>query len=236
MSVDSKYGMQVRQDKWPEKGLFKFGYNSTISTSMSTVWSGGGLYSYPTSASAMGVSSEDDADVSVVTIDGLDENYNRVSETVTLNGQTPVFTTASFIRVFRGTVDSVEPAGDIWVGTGTVTGGTPANKYAHISVGENQTLMAVWTVPAGYTAYILSCTVSTGTEASNKYLTARLKVRPFGGVPQTKEVFSLARQSVQSYMHFPTVVSEKSDIEICAITSSGTDAVSATFALVYVKN
>lgn len=236
MSVDSKYGMQVRQDKWPEKGLFKFGYNGEISTDEETVWSGGGVYSYPASAGVMGVTSEDDTDVSVVKIDGLDENYNRVSETVTLTGQTPVSTSNSFIRVFRASVQSAEPAGDIWIGNGVFTNGVPANKYAHIAVGENQTLMAVWTVPAEYTAYILSYTVSSGTAASNKYSEARLKVRAFGGVFQTKEVLTLQNQYIESYMHFPTVVSEKSDIEICALTSSGTDSISATFSLVYVKN
>lgn len=236
MSVDSKYGMQVRQNKWAEKGLFKFGYNGAISTAEETVWSSGGVYAYPSSAAAMSVSSDDDTDTSVVTIEGLDENYNLASETVTLTGQTAVTTSTSFIRIYRASVDSDEPSGNIYIGTGTVTSGVPANKFAHIPVGENQTLMAVWTVPAGYTAYIMSFTVSTGTTATNKYTESRLKVRPFGGVFQTKEVLTLNNQYIESYMHFPIVATEKSDIEIRAKTSSGTDAVSGTFALVYVKN
>lgn len=236
MSVDSKYGMQVRQNKWAEKGLLKFGYNSAVSTDDETIWDGGGIYSYPSSASTMSVSSDDDTDTSVVTISGLDDNYDRATETVTITGQTAVTTSTSFVRVNRVTVDSGEPSGAIYIGTGTVTSGVPANIFAKVQTGENQTLMAVWTVPAGFTAYLQVLTVSCGTSVSNKYTEARLKVRPFGGVFQTKAHLTLQNAHVQQNFDYPVVITEKSDIEVRALTSSGTDSVSATFSLVYVKN
>lgn len=236
MAIDSKYGLQVRKGLWAEKGLYKFGYNSSVGTATETVWDGGGEYSYPASASVMKVSSDDTGDTSVVTVSGLDSDYNEASEQVTLTGQTAVSTTTSFIRVNRVKVDSGEPTGNIYVGTGTVTAGVPANIYAKIIAGENQTLMAVWTVPAGYTAYILAVSVASGTSSVNKYSEARLKVRPFGGVMQTKEVITFQNSYVETVLHIPTVATEKSDIEICALTSSSTDAVSATFTIVYEKN
>lgn len=236
MAIDSKYGVQVRKNLWAEKGLYKFGYNSSVGTSAETIWDNGGTYSYPASASVMKVSSDTTGDTPVVTISGLDEDYNEASETVTVTGQTAVSTTTSFIRVFRAKVDSSEPTGNIYVGTGTVTTGVPANVFAKINAGENQTLMAIWTVPAGYTAYILAASVASGTTLSNKYTEARLKVRPSGGVFQTKEVLTFQNSYVETVLHMPTVVTEKSDIEVQALTSSGTDAISATFTVVYEKN
>jgi hypothetical protein len=236
MGIDSKYGVQVRKNLWAEKGLYKFGYNASVGTASETIWDGGGVYSYPASASVMKVSSDNTGDTSTVTVSGLDADYNEASEQVTITGQTAVSTTTSFIRVNRVKVDSGEPTGNIYVGTGTVSAGVPANIFAKINAGENQTLMAVWTVPAGYTAYILAASVASGTSSVNKYSEARLKVRPFGGVFQTKEVITFQNTYVETILHMPAVVTEKSDIEIRALTSSSTDAISATFTIVYEKN
>ena len=42
--------------------LFKFGENAQVSTTYETIWTGGGLYSYPTSAATLGVVSTDAGD------------------------------------------------------------------------------------------------------------------------------------------------------------------------------
>ena len=155
------------------KTIFKFGFNSDIDNSLETVWAQGGLYSHPSSASTMTVSSSSTADTSAgtgartVEIFGLDADYNEVSETITLNGQTAVTTTNTYLRMNRAIVRSAgsgeQNAGVIYVGTGTVTAGVPANKYATIAVGDNQTLMCVWTVPAGYSAYLTQTDVTVAT-------------------------------------------------------------------------
>jgi len=237
MSIDAMYGIQINQGQhWGQKKVFKFGFNPEVGTDEETVWDGGGIYSYPASASVMKVSSSDNSDTSTVVISGLDGDYNEIEETVTVTGQTAVNTSNSFLRVFRARVTADAPAGAIWIGTGTVTTGVPANKYAKINAGENQTLMALWTVPAGYTAYLHQGTISSGTSQSNKYATARLKVRPFGEVFQTKAVVTLHNTFIPFDFGIPVVIPEKSDIEARAITSSGTDAISVTFSVIYVKN
>ena len=148
----------------------KFGFNADIDDSLETIWSEGGLYSYLTSATVLKISSASTDDASAgtgartITISGLDGSYNQISESVTLNGQTAVNTTNSFLRVFRMIVDTAgsggQNAGKIYAGTGTVTSGVPANKYGVIDVGDNQTLMCFWTVPAGYTAYLHQIDIS----------------------------------------------------------------------------
>lgn len=236
MAINTIYPIQINENKINHDAVFKFGYNPAISTAEETVWDNGGIYSYPTSATQMKVSSSNDSDTSTVLIYGLDSSYNEISESITITGQTEVTTSNSFVRVYRAKVTANAPSGNIYIGTGTVTLGVPSTVYARIITGENQTLMAVWTVPAGYTGYIYQFTVSSGTTASNKYATGRLKVRPFGQVFQTKSIVTLNNTFINFELGMPIIVEEKSDIEIRSIISSGTDAISGTFTVVYVKN
>ena len=211
-------------------------------TTEETIWDQGGLYEYPTSASTMTVSSSSTDDAAsgtgarTVAIAGLDAEYREISETVTLDAQTAVNTVNQYLRVYRAMVmtagSGASNAGNIYIGTGTVTDGVPANTYARISTGEGQTLMAIFTVPAGYTAYIQQGTITSGTEQANKYVTARLKVRPFGGVFQTKALVTLVNQFIGFDFGVALSIPEKSDIEARAISSIGDNAVAITFSLI----
>ena len=233
MSIDARYGMQIQKQFWNEKSIFKFGFNSSVGTSEETVWDGGGTYTYPTSATVMKVSSSDDSDTSTVTISGLDENYDEASEEVILTGRVPATTTTTFIRVFRAIVTANEPSGDIYIGDGAVSSGVPATVYAKILQGENQTLMALWTVPRNQTAYLYGGTISSGTSQSNKYATVRLKMRPQNEVFQTKSVVTVHNGFIDFDFGVPMKVAPKTDIECRALTSSGTDAISCTVTAIY---
>src|SRR6056300_1770631 len=231
--------------------LFKFGNNTIVGDSLETIWAEGGLYVYPPSASVMTVSSSSTADTSAgtgartVELFGLDGDYNEISETVTLNGQTAVNTTQSFLRINRMIVRSAGSgganAGVIYAGTGTVTTGVPANIYATINGdGSNQTLMALWTVPAGYTAYLMQYDVSNGT-TSNTPAVCKLSLvaRPFGEVFQVKDVKSLTTgMHIENTLVIPLKFTEKTDIEARAISSSSSVScdISASFEIIYIKN
>lgn len=247
MPIDSFTGIQLA------KGLiykyspeFKFGFNGAVGDTEESIWCHGGLYAYPAAASVMKISSgsTDDAAAGTgartINLSGLDANYNLISEDVTLDGQTAVNTVNSYLRIFRARVTSAGSggtnAGNIYIGTGTVTTGVPANVYGRISATEGQTLMAIYTVPAGHTAYIQQGTISTGTELANKYVTARLKVRPFGEVFQTKALVTLANQFIPFDFGVALAIPQKSDIEARAISSSGENAVTITFTLILEKN
>ncbi len=67
--------------------LFKFGFNSIISNTEETIWDAGGIYTYPSSALAMTVTSAGGATDEGITVvvQGLDTNYLEVSQEVTLN-------------------------------------------------------------------------------------------------------------------------------------------------------
>ena len=228
--------------------IFKFGFNPDVDDALETIWAEGGLYSYLSAATILKVSSSSTDDTAAgtgartVEIFGLDGNYNEISETVTLNGQTAVNTTNSYLRINRGIVRSAgsggQNAGVIYAGTGTVTAGVPANKYLSIAIGDNQTLMALWTVPAGYTAFLPQTDVTLATTQSSKYCTAKLVARPDGEVFQVKDVFVKSQGSTTQVYSIPIRFDEKTDIEWRAIgDSAGSDiAISAGMEILYIKN
>ena len=233
------------------ESVYKFGNNPAVADSVETIWPQGGLYSYPSAATVLKVSSSSTDDASAgtgartVELFGLDGDYNEISETVTLNGQTAVNTTQSFLRINRMIVRSAGSgganAGVIYAGTGTVTTGVPANIYAIINGdGSNQTLMALWTVPAGYTAYFMQYDVSNGT-TSNTPAVCKLSLvaRPFGEVFQVKDVKSLTTgMHIENGLIVPLKFTEKTDIEARAISSSASVSfdISAAFEIIYIQN
>ena len=107
-----------------------------------------------------------------------------------------------------------------------------------MSAGDNQTLMALWTVPRNYTAYVTQTDVTVATTQNNKYCTVSLVARPFGGVFNLKDRFAKAESSHHQNYDFPLKFEEKTDIEVRAIgDSSGADiSISAGIDILYVLN
>jgi len=209
------------------KTLFKYGYNPLIINVNETVWDGGGIYSYPASALAMTVTSAGgatDEDVQVMVV-GLDGDWNEAQQEVTLDGSGTATTTQTFRRVFRAYVSgSQAPTGNITIANGGTT-------YAQITLGENQTLMAVYTVPAGHTFYLTNGTATHGTGTSGGvFMTVRFVVREFGGVFRTATKIDIVESEVLFPFTFPLRLPEKTDLEVRAICNKNqNNAVSATF-------
>jgi len=107
-----------------------------------------------------------------VTIVGLDGNYDMLTESVTVSSSVAVTTTAEFKRVNRAYVGdaSATNVGNINIQKGGVT-------VARITANNGQTAMAVYTVPAGYTGYILQGAASCQSGAD---ATGNMFVRYFG--------------------------------------------------------
>lgn len=134
------------------------GSNQSVGTSYETLWEEGGIYVFPTSASAMTVSSDDSADTAAgtgartVLVQGLDSNYLEIQETITLNGTSGVTTTLEFFRINRVLVTSAgtgrKNAGAIFIGTGSISAGKPANVYGEIFTGDSVSHEGIYTVPA----------------------------------------------------------------------------------------
>ena len=246
IGVTEPFELQVSRDQITgHTTVLVSGTGTSVGTSTTTLWSQNTVYAYLSTAAVMQISSSSANDTAAgtgartVTIYGLDANYNQINETVTLNGQTAVNTTNSFLRVFHLAVVTAgsgeAAAGTIYAGTGTVTAGVPAVVYGVYTTGNGSTA-AIWTVPAGYTAYITSYSAGYG-NAITAYGTVFLAVRPFGSVFDTTSQVRVSNGS-QGWVEFsyPISVEEKSDIELRANSTTASANVVAEFQIVYVKN
>jgi hypothetical protein len=149
------------------------GHTEDSQTSETTLWGLNTRYVFPPIASSMTVSSTDvnddlgDTGAWMIVIQGLDVNYNELEEVVILNGQTPVNTTNLFFRINYAQILSSGSTGinegDIYIGTGAVVGGIPANKYALIEADYGNVMQAVYTVPANKTLYLTRIWLTTYT-------------------------------------------------------------------------
>lgn len=214
------------------KIVHKFGANFDIDqgTDPESVWSGGGVYPWASLSSAQTIYclSTDAGDTTTLTIEGLDANYDEISETVTLTGTSAVTTSNTFLRVFRMTYDATN--------VGTITARTVSASgtiVAQIDAGYAQTLMAVYTVPAGFTAYLvaLDATID-GTKTCQMLMYHRLFGKPF-------RIAHVAESDGHYRYDFtaPLTVPEKTDIDIRINEVSGNDArVTANFDLVLIKD
>jgi len=229
--------------------LFKYGYNPLIINVNETIWDGGGIYAYPAAAATMYVSSSsanDDAagtGARTIFVQGLDANYDEISETVIMDGQTQVATANEYLRVYRAYVltagSGATNAGDIYVGTSGESSGVPTGAfYAKITAGEAQTLMAVWTVPRGHTFYLTNGTATHGTGTSGGvFMTIRFMTRELGSVFRTATKIDIVESEVLFPFTFPLRIPEKTDLEVRAICNKNqNNAVSATFEGVLIWN
>ena len=228
--------------------VYRFGWANSIGTTpqtITTVVSAGSAYVYPTAAVAMKVSSTDANDTAAGTgartilVVGLDANYVSQSETITLNGQTAVTTTNSYLRITYTEILTVGSgagqAGTIWIGTGTVTSGVPATKYWASEPTYNNWSFAGFTVPAGYTAYITSYTITSQSTTANINVSLALVLFEYG--KGYGEIQSSARLSSNGNFdrHFdePFAISEKEDVELRAWATTGS-AVNVTGEIQYI--
>lgn len=195
-------------------GIQKFGYNSDVAATVETVWSGGGTYSYiSTAGTATVTTSNTDDNNGTVEIQGLDANYNLQTVIATIAGSA---TTETFIRVFR--VRMVTPGAGQTTNVGNITVTVDSTTAAYIPAGEGQTLQAIYTVPAGKRAYLLS--LVGGTE-KDKEVTMKLVARPNGGSFNVK-AYETFRSRLNRTYNINEYFDEKTDIEIRAKADAST--------------
>ena len=174
----------------------KFGHNPTATTG-DDIWGGGGTYVfYPTAGVLVDVVSTVDSDngatatgAITVIVQGLDENWDKVEELVTMDGTTPVTTmTTTFIRLFRAFVQisgaSETNDGDITVyARANGSGLTAGDVGIFIGAGGGQTQQTIYTIPAGKSGFFIKGYVGLSTDqktAENGVFRWLLRVNAFG--------------------------------------------------------
>jgi len=235
--------------------VFKFGRNPDIDTGTDPedVWTYGGLYNYNNTPSIQYISSDNALDIGMeITVEGLDENYNPQSVTVLLNGQTQtqIGTGETFVRVFRAfNSGPLEFAGNLLIYDDTVTSvtlGVPSptsSVKAEINVDDQQTYMAIYTIPAGKTGYFLGGAISLITGASaSKSASVDLRIRLPGGVFRSQELVDISSTGTSNFsqdLHAlgPLKIPEKTDVVARVRNVEANDTgVAAYFSILLVDN
>ena len=221
--------------------IIKFGENLDVDGSMETIWDGGGLYTYLTAAAVVTVTSTDGDDAAAgtgartVTVEGLDANYNQVSETLTVGGSAG---SVEFFRVFRAFVAS---SGSSGTNEGTISIASGATTLAQIrtvgsptSTGLGQTFMSIYTVPAGYTGFIYQWDISTAKSDGDVFLVCR--GHNDNGTWRSRDVAHTNQNDIERNYKFPLKIEEKSDCEVRAYSETNNMKCAATFCILLIQN
>ena len=213
----------------------KFGANFDVSSNSDpeSVWSAGGLYPWASldAAETLYIISTDTGDTDTILLEGLDANYLPLAESVQMAGQTAVATVNQFKRIYRMEYNHGN------INAGTVTARTVSGTgvvVAQVDPTLAQTLMAVYTVPAGFTGYLLNLDFSVN---KGKDAQCRLYAREFSRSFRIKHLTEVYESSYRYDFTVPLHLPEKTDIDIIAyqVESAGT-RVSCNFDLILVDN
>ena len=203
-----------------------YGYQASVGTSFVPVWEGNSSYTFPSSAIQMhivsSVNTGDDKTATLILINGLDANYNQISENIKLNGTTTVTTVKSYFRINSMAVTSGAPTGNI-----TLKDTTDTTLYAEILAGNGRTLMGIYTVPAGYTFYLSRIDINTSLNANPAGYATYQNYQTTNGV-STVTIIAPFTNNYHTQRVMPRAVAEKTDIQLQAKVSTGTAALTVS--------
>lgn len=163
-------------------------------------------------------------------VQGLDGDFNVVSEDFTLSSSGTVTGTQTFKRVYRGFLVDGTNDGQINVSRG-------GTQVLRIIAGAGQTLMAVYTVPAGYTGYLYhgNCSAQSGADATGFMYVRYNTVGTTFRVGHTFEVSGDGGPYDYKFS-FPQELAEKTDIDVRLTTRSNNGRFTAAFDILLIKN
>jgi len=229
----------------------KFGHNPAVAVTGEDVWSGGGTYAfYPDTAHGMVLVADSSADsvggtgALTVQVYGLDSNWAEINETVTTAGTDEVALANKYIRMYRAIVLT---AGSLEINSGAISIRTASDSTvgAYIAANDGQTQQAIYTVPAGKSAYFVKGYVAMGNDDKNGVdAKFKWKARPNNGVNgawATKGYVELINIGSSWWQYLYGVpngpIPEKTDIRIeCFETSDAATSATGGFDLVLVDD
>jgi len=226
----------------------KYGVNPSVTTATDPedIWEFGGVYPFSTTADIVSLSSSDNGDDQKIEIYGLTLAGVEVKQTLTLTGQTVVELTTDLWRVYRMiNVGTTSLAGTVYCFSGTtVTAGVPSGASvvkAIIDDGNNQTLMCVYTIPAGKVGFFIRAEVgmqyTSGFFASAAFAALSYKTRRKGKVFIVKKSVSLMSSGSSNFQDerpFPCPIPAMTDLKLSVDEVSAEIGVWGTFDILLV--
>lgn len=182
----------------------KFGHNQALSSSWEDIWSTGGTYAWPTTASKLYLRSSEAADstagagLQTVEIYGLDSEFSSISETVVTNGSgTSALTINEYLRVDTlrggnvGTYANVTAGANIGIVTAyrDADGGVQGAVSVDNGLGVGTSEIARYTVPKGYLGYIVRGEIHSDSSKNpaSVYLFSRENTSPIAAPYSSKQ-------------------------------------------------
>ena len=202
-----------------------FGYQASVTTTSIPVWENATTYTFPASAATANVASSSANDVgATVLINGLDANFNPLSETVTIASGNAV-TTNSYLRI--NSLFLTKPGSGYVTNQGNITVKQGSNTIAQINTGVGKSQSSVYTVPNGYTFYLDYVEANTSNSyTSGNYLVYNVVTNNnVTGVQSSilQQPFTSIYTALRA--QDPFAYSQKTDIQWQLKTSAGTYAV-----------
>ena len=204
--------------------ISKFGENNLVGSDLETVWDAGGIYPWgawdTSGATVLQVQSTDANDTAAgtgartVQLEGLDANFEELIETIILDGLNSVNTVGEFIRLHRM---SVLTGGTFNGAIGNIIAENDGVTVAQIVNGNNQTLMGVYTVPAGKTGFVVFGKTSCGKAADSKI---KFFIRMLGSVFNVQHTANIYQNSYDYPFSAVPEVPEKTDIDVRAVSTN----------------
>ena len=211
----SDFLVEVAKGRVPGHALVrKFGRNpdtdpagsATIVHVGRDVWDGGvagaDIWVPPTAARIHQIKSSDDEDGGAGTdtgaltlrLFGLDVNYHLAEEDIILNGTTNVPTGRAYTMIYRKKVLTAGSEGHN-IGIITATADTDGTVTAQVTPEINQTLMAIYQVPANKTAQLIRWNFGLGKKgsAAQTYADGFIMSMDFGGVWAVRDTATVSR-------------------------------------------
>lgn len=243
LALNQGFGLSVTMGMYPGYSVMnKFGENPVVTTTSDPedLWEAGGLYTYDADDTAPIVSliSDDSGDSEPILVIGLDINGNEVEQTITLTGDTRVALTTPLWRGYRMiNVGVADLAGTVYCYTGT--GGVPAAGAirAIISNGNNQTLMALYTIPNKKVGFLFHEEVGISRGVTAGEARCVFRHRKFEGVFQVRKRVNLSNAGSSIYQNnqaFPDAHPGKMDLRVTVEEVSATVGVFAAFDILLV--
>lgn len=213
--ITGDYKLDIARGLTKARSVHRIGFSGDVDTNTVpvTLWSEPTPYPWSSfdTAGVINIVSDSTEDAegndgaTEVVVEGLDSDFNEITETFSLDGTTGVVGEVEFKRVYKVRVSS----GETNVGNITATlGGVTISK---IEAGVGQSLMGIYTIPSGYNGYLLAGDFSI---QKNKDAQIRMYVRTFGEPFNIAHIAEVYENTYRYDFPIPQLLPPKSDIDV----------------------
>lgn len=206
------------------------GANSTVDGSQSMLWQNDSIEPFHQNAEPLRIVSTSNQDgvggsgLREIEIRGLDANFNFITETIALDGMTPVVTDLSFTRAFAGD-GVVFGMGENSVGSISVTQNVSGERVFATTTNVSELRKCYFPIPANYFGLLYRCQITTLDPTD--LIEARIIERSPDGISRNMGQLNFTNGNIVQEYPFPVLLEPQSEIFITVLVAGGGPAPAA---------